>query len=256
MKTVRELGQNFLVDYSTRDLLVESANLTTKDTVLEIGPGTGVVTEAIAKKCGKLIAVELDPSFSKELKNRFRPFKNVKIVTADGLRYLKENAKNSGVNKIVASIPFQITSPLLHKIAENNETITLSSLLIQKEVAQRITSLEPDSNYLSIFMNTFLDTKIVSFIDKTAFDPVPTVDGAIILLKTKPVSLLDSKEIKPYSRFLHHGFGQQRKMINKRFHKNSLSKAGIDPSRRPQTLAVREWLNLYAASKESRQSRL
>jgi 16S rRNA (adenine1518-N6/adenine1519-N6)-dimethyltransferase len=150
-----------------------------------------------------------------------------------------------GVNKIVASIPYQITSPILHECVNLSLFIDTVALVIQKEVAERITAKIPDTNYFAVFLDAFFEVNLVRIIEREAFDPAPNVDSAIVLLKRKSEPLISHGQIPEFSKFLHHGFLQQRKMLNKRFDLELLNKANIEPTRRAETLSIQEWILLF-----------
>lgn len=239
-----KFGQNFLICEDIVWELVDSAKLEANDVVLEIGPGKGVVTEKLLEKASKVYAVEIDQNLIPQLEKRFA--KNLEIINNDALLYLKSfKFLENNVNKVVSSLPYQITSPLLHLLVSLKNKITFTSLLIQKEVAQKILEEAPDANYLSVFLGTFFEINIVSFVEKECFNPVPEVDGAIITFKTKKESLIKDENIERYSKFLHHGFREQRKMLNKRFEKKLLETCGIDSMRRAETLTIEEWVKLF-----------
>ncbi len=247
MRAKKELGQNFLIDEYIIKVLVECADVNKEDTVLEIGMGTGNVSKVIAQSAKKLIGAEIDPDVIPLLQSSLENEQNVEILHEDGLRLLRDalRVRAMNVNKIVASIPYQITSPLLHECVNLSLFINTVALVIQKEVAERITAKIPDTNYLATFLGAFFDVEIVKIVERECFDPIPKVDSAIVLLKHKATPLIPHSEIKGFSKFLHHGFLQQRKMLNKRFGKEILEKSNINPTRRAETLSVEEWLLLY-----------
>ncbi len=272
MKPKRDLGQNFLIDKEVAKRLVDIANVTNKDVVLEIGAGKGFLSEEIAKRAGELIAIEIDESLIPKLKENLFAFKNIKIITGDALMLLnhdegaqKDNSERSRgshallgmtsqieklyltyqTNKIVSSIPYQITSPLLHRLVNYKDQLEVISLLIQKEVAKRITAKAPKSNYLAAFLQTFFEIKITDLVDKYSFNPVPKVDSAVIKITPLKECLVENKEVQKYSKFLHHAFKNQRKMLNKRFKSRDLEALEIDPKRRAETLTINEWVKLF-----------
>lgn len=251
MKPKKELGQNFLTSEEVADNLVWIGEVTKKDIVLEIGPGQGFVTEKLLEKAGSVIAVELDEELINPLKERFKTFvnknaSNLEIIHEDALQFLKTiRDTHPKITKIIASIPYQITSPLLHTLVKSKDQIQISVLLMQKEVAERITAIAPDANYMSIFLQTFFIVEKISDVDKSYFYPIPKVDGAIVKFTTLPNPKIKNEEIEKYIKFLHHGFTQQRKMLNKRFPNAVLEKAKINPTRRAETLGIEEWVDLF-----------
>ena len=293
----KSLGQNFLKDLKVVQDLVNAANITKDDTVLEIGAGTGVITKKLAKQAGRVIAVEFDRDLIPTLQLNLKGLKNVEIISEDILeldvnriykRTLRHSERQRRISdgtqeilrpdksglrmtklprfKIIGSIPYQITSPLIHKlILEGGWSVAV--LLIQKEVAKKITAQPPQAAYLSNLAQMFTKVELVRIVPKTAFWPQPKVDGAIIkmyrdteipkhrntghrpLRHPEPVSGSDRLDIAPkeWSGFLHRGFAHPRKMLNKSFPKDILEKAGIDPTKRPQELTIAEWVKIYRA---------
>ncbi|OGC50557.1 ribosomal RNA small subunit methyltransferase A [candidate division WWE3 bacterium RIFCSPHIGHO2_01_FULL_40_23] len=246
MKAKKELGQNFLIDEHIVNILIQEGEVNNTDKVLDIGSGKGFVTKALSEKAGNVLGVELDKDLIPVLTSNLSQFKNVEIENGDILTFLEDKSNHKRFNKIVSSIPFQITSPLLHKIINIRSTIDICVLLIQKEVAERVTAKPPKANYLSIFLQTFFKVELITVVSKESFYPKSEVDGAIIKLTPLKKSLV--KDDVKYSKFLHHGFTQQRKMLYKRFKKEVLEKAGIDTTRRAETLSVEEWVKIFKNS--------
>lgn len=253
IKAKKELGQNFLIDSYTIRQLVECAEVSKNDTVLEIGMGTGNVSIELLHRAKKLVGAEIDKDLIPSLVQRLKEFEDTtdfQILEEDGLWLLRDafKVRSLGVTKIVASIPYQITSPILHECVNLAPFINTVALVIQKEVAERITAKVPDTNYLAIFLEAFFDVEIVSIVPRDSFDPIPKVDSAIVLLRAKTQPKIEHSEVKKFSKFLHHGFLQQRKMLNKRFDLNRLESAEIDPKRRAETLSLGEWIKLFRTS--------
>jgi len=253
----KSFGQNFLVDEKVVADLVAAANLTREDVVVEIGAGTGVVTKELAKRAGKVLAFELDCDLIPVLEKNLSGFDNVKILNEDFLRSSPHHlfTSSSQLYKIVGSIPYQITSPLIHKLLTLEPKPTLVVLLIQKEVAEKITAQPPKATYLSNIVKLFGSIEIVHLVPKTAFWPVPAVDGAIVKivlgvppLKSPQAAILriyENLKIENFLMFLHQGFKHPRKMLRTKFDPPDLEKCGIASTRRAQTLEFDEWLKLY-----------
>src|SRR3989344_3055352 len=145
MKPNKELGQNFLVDEDIVEELVGAGEVTKEDVVLEIGSGLGFVTKKLAEAAGEVVAVEIDSNLIHILQNNLGTINNVTLINDDALSVLKDLTKiYPKINKTVSSIPFQITSPLLHELVTLKDQLKLSALLIQKEVAERICAKTPD----------------------------------------------------------------------------------------------------------------
>ena len=280
----KDLGQNFLVNKKIIRDLVETAKISENDTVLEIGAGTGNVTKEIAKRAGKIFAVEFDRDLIPTLQNNLNDYNNVTILNKDilkiNLSQLEFRNSELEISAIVGSIPFQITSPLIHKLfmelqpphssnpetrprktpstinregveeaAEphmNNSPPPTITILIQKEVAEKITAEPPNANYLSNFVRGLANVTYIQRISKTAFNPQPKVDGAIIKIMPH-YNVLINYNISPkqWGAFLHKGFRYPRKMLRNTFDETALKKANINPRSRPQELRLNQWVALY-----------
>jgi len=241
MKYKKELGQNFLIDRNVITATIKSAQIGGDDVVVEVGAGTGALTQPLAEKAKKVIAVEIDKDLIPKLQANLKGLKNVEIINQDILKLPIDNYQLTSF-KVVGSIPYQITSPLVHKLLKLKNSPKSITIVVQKEVAEKIAAEAPKATYLSNFVANFGEAKILKIIKPNAFRPQPKVDSALlhITLYHKP----SIKDIEQFERFLHHGFAQPRKMLNKRFPAETLQKLKIDPKRRPQTLRFKEWQRL------------
>jgi len=238
----KQLGQNFLVDRRFVTDLVRVANLTKGDVVLEIGAGTGNVTKEILPRVKHLYAVEFDSDLITYLKELSTLNSRFSIINEDILRVLNDQRKieELKITKIIGAIPYQITSPLIHLIIQDYQIPT--TLLVQKEVAERITARPPHATYLSNFVTYWGEAKIVEIVPKEAFYPIPKVDGAIVTLTPRHEKPADTIKL---SKFLHRGFANPRKMLNKAFPIETLKEVGVDPTSRPENLSLDDWVRLY-----------
>lgn len=242
------MGQNFLVDQEVVSALIAAGDLIPQDVVLEVGPGKGIVTKQLVLLVSQVIAVELDSELIAPLQKQFSNVDNVTIHQGDILTY---QPGIDGNFKIVSSLPYQITSPFLHRvILMELGNVTHLSLLLQKEVALKITAQPPKASYLSMAVATFGPAKYVKSVPPEAFFPQPKVQSAIITITKKQETSFSTKgEIRAFLRFLHRGFSSPRKMLNKVFPIPTLVEAGIDPQRRAETLTLKEWQTLFALVK-------
>ncbi len=248
------MGQNFLQNPQGGEYLRSlalSTEISPEDTVVEIGPGLGALTKLLAQRAKKVIAVEIDPELIPTLQENLRAYPNVEIVNADILKLLTSDFRFPEKNlKVTGSIPYQITSPLLHELMAR-QNWQVAALLVQKEVAEKISAIPPNAGYLSNFIRTFVDVKLVAVVPKAVFWPIPKVDGAVIQLKVKPGPgrelIIDPRK---WSRFLHWGFTHPRQMLNKVFPAAVLEAANVDPRRRPATLSLTEWQHVFDANKK------
>ena len=256
LKARKGLGQNFLTDNGIRDAILDAAALSQTDTVLEVGPGLGMLTEELVKKAGRVIAVELDNALAERLGQKLKSAGNLEVISSDVLKLdLKEVLKGVGSYKVVANIPYYITSPILHFFMHAVQRPTLMVIMMQKEVAQDVTAPADKLNYISVSMRIFSRPEIVCNVPAASFYPVPAVDSAVVRFTMLEDPAVPTDHLEGFLEFVHNGFSAPRKKI-----RNSLAlglkmetdvsdsillKAGIDTQRRPGTLSPQEWFHLY-----------
>ena len=243
LRPKKSLGQNFLINTGILEKIVSAAELSSDDTVLEVGPGTGNLTKLLSEKAGRVIAVEKDRRVIEELKEKFKNT-NVEIIEGDVLKLTRLNLVIQGLTlyKIVGNIPYYITSHLLKTIFEEWPRPELIVLTVQKEVAKRIVAKPPDMNLLALSVQFYSDPKIVGYVSKGSFRPMPKVDSAIIKLTTysQPLTAAPEKLIKIAQK----AFAGKRKQIKNTIGLDLLEKAGIKISLRPEELSISDWLRL------------
>lgn len=252
----KRLGQNFLIDKRALKKIIEAANLQSKDTVLEIGPGIGTLTQELAGKAEKVVAIEKDPKMIAILKETLKDFKNVEIIKGDVLKienYAPGNIfRLDSKYKVVANLPFYLTAPAIRKFLESTKTQPqLMALVVQKEVAQRICSKPPRMNLLAVSVQFYATPEIFSYVSKKSFWPQPEVDGAV--LKITPRSQLVG-ERDFFFKIVKAGFSQPRKQlinnlskglkIEREMIKTWLSQNEISPTQRAETLNIGDWIGL------------
>lgn len=246
----KALGQNFLVHKSVAENMVANLAITAGDQIIEIGSGPGFVTAILLDKTRTLntqiVALEIDDRFIPKLQELAQGNANLTIVKDDVLKWLPQFTPKSGF-KIIGSLPYYITSPILHLAAKHPSKPSRCVFLIQKEVAQKVKHLAPDGSYLSNFIQAFFEVEIVAKVGRHSFKPAPNVDSAVILLTKKETPLIDYAFIEKYEGFLHKAFSNPRKMLNKVFEKTDLEKAGINPSDRPQHVTIEKWAALFTS---------
>ncbi|NLL99356.1 MAG: 16S rRNA (adenine(1518)-N(6)/adenine(1519)-N(6))-dimethyltransferase RsmA [Tepidanaerobacter sp.] len=263
----KRLGQHFLVDSRPLYAMLQAAELLPEDGVLEIGPGLGVLTRELCSRAGKVVAVEKDRQLIPILEDLTKDFKNICILDADVLKLDMEELREEhfgGSFKVVANLPYYITSPIIMKIIENRHLIPLAVLMVQKEVAQRLVASPGSKDYgiLTIAVNMYAEVKLVCNVGKSSFLPPPKVESAVvkILLRQKPRVEVDEEL---FFKVVEAAFGERRKTL-----KNSLSRrldipgidpeviakalevTGIDPMRRGETLSIEEYAQLLEALKK------
>ena len=250
MKPKKSLGQNFLKNESIADQIVAAASLTNEDTVVEIGPGTGILTERLARAAGQVLAVEKDFDLIDKLRRRMGQ-KNLKLVHQDVLWFDQSTLSDY---KVVANIPYNITSPLIRKFIENEPRPELMILMVQKEVAERITAKAGDSSrgLLTLIVEFYADAEILFQVGRDEFFPAPQVDSAVIKIVPKKEFL----NIEPalFFKVVKSGFSSKRQQIHNalagtlRLEKDVTNKllldSKIDPKTRAEDLTLEQWFNL------------
>jgi 16S rRNA (adenine1518-N6/adenine1519-N6)-dimethyltransferase len=247
VKPIKHLGQNFLIDKTIISKLIKGAKLLKTDTVLEIGPGMGILTQEIAKRAKEVIAVEKDGRMCKLLKERLRDFKNIEIINQDILKF-QAKIRNY---KIISNLPFYITAPVIRKFLEAKNSPQEMVLIIQKEVAQRICAQPPKMSILAVSVQFYANVKILSYVSKKSFYPQPKVDSAIIeIIPEKKYKI----SVDKFFKVVKAGFSQPRKQlannlskqlkINKKELGSLLLDKGIKPSQRAETLTINNWIDL------------
>jgi len=198
------------------------------------------VTKRLAQTAGKVIAVEFDRDLIPALRRNLSSFKNVEILNAD---ILDVNFNDLDHFKVVGAIPYQITSPLIHKILHSSNRPKSITFVVQKEVAEKIAAKAPDATYLSNFVANFGEARIIKVIKPGAFSPQPKVDSAIIHITLYPKPKVE--DTLKLEKFLHHGFVQPRKMLHHRFEDEILVGSKIPPQARAAHLSKEDWHNIY-----------
>ncbi len=250
--TKKHLGQNFLYDSSILKNIIQSAGLSKEDTVVEIGPGPGRLTRMLAEKVDRLVAIELDPELYERLKGDFIAYSNVEIIHGDALKFPFETI---GEFKVVANIPYYITTPIIFRLLEAKKHLKSMTLTIQKEVAERIVAQPGGKAYgvLTIMIRYLARTELKLIIPKEAFHPMPKVDSAVIHIEVLGNPSVDVKDEKIFFNLVKTAFSHRRKTLSNSLKglgediREVMISAGIDPQRRPETLSLEEFARLADA---------
>jgi len=256
----KSLGQNFLVDPTHRARIVDAADLTVDDTVLEIGPGPGVLTELIAAAAGRVIAVELDDRLVPFLQERFAAQPNVTIIHGDILRSDPGALAEGRPYKVVANLPYYITSAAIRHLLEAKSAPEVLVLTVQKEVGERMVAQPPDMSLLALGVQFYCTGWIVAKVPAGAFYPVPKVDSAVVRLDRRSTPVAEDVDAGRFFAVARAGFSQPRKQLRNSLASGLqmapvdvecwLASAGIDPKRRAETLSLAEWAALARTGRQ------
>ena len=270
-RTKKRLGQNFLIDESVISDIIDYADISPEDTIIEIGPGVGFVTEQLVKYAKKVIAIELDEEAIKELQKLEAP--NLEIIHNDILK-TDISALVEGKAKVVAKNPYYITAPIVsHLLGEiddlenkNRKCITDIVLMVQEEVARRMVATEksPSKQYglLTILAQFWTDCEIMRTVGRRSFFPAPKVTSAIVKLKVKDKPMLELSDYTHFRRVLKAGFSQRRKnikncLVNNCFDKETvlaiLKKLDIDENTRGESISIKDFGTLSEELKNATQ---
>jgi 16S rRNA (adenine1518-N6/adenine1519-N6)-dimethyltransferase len=262
LRARKKLGQHFLVDENTLRSILEVANLTSDDTVIEVGPGLGVLTRELAARAGWVITIELDEKLANGLKRSLASCENVVIINQDVLGTDPRNLLESRADfparlqpyKVVANLPYYITSPVLRHFLEAPVKPETMILMVQKEVAEAIVAAPGQRSLLSISVQFYGKPGIIDYVPAAAFYPSPEVDSAILKIDVYSRPAVDVDE-EGFFKLVKAGFTATRKQAVNSFMKGlglpreevlaMLDRADIDPKRRAETFTLEEWARLW-----------
>ena len=280
LKADKNLGQNFLVEESVVNRIAKTAELTPEDTVLEIGPGIGTLTQALAMTGASVLSVELDKRLIPVLQETVGAYKNVRIVQGDILKVnipeiiaeVKADQKTAGATgkvaeaesemkqsdtfKVCANLPYYITTPIIMYLLEQKLPLERLVVMVQKEVAERMTAGPGGREYgaISVAMQYYTEPKIAFIVKAGSFLPAPKVDSAVLVCKRRSTPPVEVPDEKTFFKVVAAAFSVRRKMLNNSLKnmggltgeqvKDWLDRAGIDGKRRAETLSLEEFAML------------
>ena len=259
----KKLGQNFLISEDVISTIISESNLSKEDLVIEIGPGLGTLTKYLLDNAGKVICIELDPKMIYILNERFSNRENLEIIHDDILKVnlneiIGNNRQYRNV-RVVANLPYYITTPIIMKLLENQYQIDTITIMIQKEVAERIVASPGGKDYgvLTLSVGYYASSRIIANAQNTDFIPAPSVDSAVVLLEVYKDKKYDVKNEKMLFGLIKGGFSQRRKVflnsvesylnfygIEKQDFVEVLSKHNIDSLRRAETIRLEEFISI------------
>lgn len=250
----KSLGQHWLTDFTSLSAMCDAVEVGSSDVILEVGPGLGTLTELLTERADTVVAVEFDKRLARELPGRV-PDGNLQVVEQDILSF--DLTSLPADYKLVANIPYYLTSNLIRVLSESSNPPSAAAILIQKEVAERVAAAPGDMSLLSVTAQFYWQTSLGMIMPAHLFTPPPKVDSQILILHRRPAPLFPDIDIKQFFRLVKAGFSNRRKTLL-----NSLSgglqlarpevqelldTAGVKSTARPQELSLNEWHALYQA---------
>lgn len=263
MRPNKSFGQNFLIDRSVLMRIVEAAEITASDAILEVGAGTGVLTRELAQRARRVVAVELERDMLALLEKTTQRYANVELLARNLLFLNPVDVFGHAPYKLVANLPYYITAPTFRHFLESENPPQCIVVMVQQEVAERIVAAPGDMSLLAVSVQFYGRPRIIAQVPASAFYPAPKVDSAILRIDVNPRHSptpqmpLTLEQRDRFFRVVQAGFSEKRKQLH-----NSLSRglhrkdedvrawlaiANIDPSRRAETLSIEEWLRVWEA---------
>jgi 16S rRNA (adenine1518-N6/adenine1519-N6)-dimethyltransferase len=256
LKARKSLGQHFLIDEAVLNTIVEAAELSPEDIVIEVGPGLGILTVELCRHAGNVIAVELDTRLASLLQRRLASLSNLNVINADILKVTPSQLlAGKSKYKVVANLPYYITSPVLRYFVEASPKPSLMVVMVQKEVGEAIVAGPGKMSLLAVSLQIYSEPKIISYVPSRCFYPQPKVDSVILRFDVLPEPAVKVADMNGFFEVVKSGFSSPRKQLH-----NSLAHgcgkkpaevapfligADIDLKRRAETLSLEEWARLY-----------
>lgn len=251
----KSLGQHWLRDRSVLEYIADCADISSGDTILEIGPGLGTLTSELLRRSKGVIAVEFDAELARKLPGQF-PGKNLRVINQDILQFDLSTLPTG--YKVVANVPYYITSKIVQLLMTSAHKPSVATLLVQKEVAERLAATPGNMSILAISAQVYAEVTLGDTIPAELFTPPPKVDSAVVTLVTRKMPLVGVEEEKAFFRLVRAGFSAKRKKlrgslagglgISKDEATAYLLKAGISPDDRAEDLAISQWLSLLKSA--------
>lgn len=251
----KSLGQHWLTDLDSLQAMVKAASISPKDTVLEIGPGLGTLTAELVAEADQVVAVEFDAKLAAELPNQVWA-DNLKVINQDIQKF--DYTSMPADYKVVANIPYYLTSNLIRNLSETTNPPAVAALLVQKEVAQRVAAKPGDMSLLSVTAQYYWQISVGRLVPAKLFTPAPKVDSQILILEHRDQPLFEDVDPKRFFRLIKAGFSERRKTLlnslsgglhlSKEQTRELLESAGLEPSLRAQNLSLADWHKLYKSA--------
>jgi 16S rRNA (adenine1518-N6/adenine1519-N6)-dimethyltransferase len=254
IQLTRSLGQNFLHDQNQLRRIVEAADLTKSDDVLEIGPGLGPLTELLIERAGTVLAIEKDKRLVEFLEGRFAGVTGFTLLHRDALKYIRNERRDWTDWKLVANLPYSVASPILVELAQSKGCPRMMVVTLQLEVARRLVAQTDDDDYgvLSLLIQLYYEPKGHLKIPADCFFPAPDVDSACVALKRRERPLLPAELNAPFARLVKLAFSQRRKMMLKLLKQNwpvekltgAFEELGLSPQIRAEKVSLEQFVAL------------
>jgi len=266
----KSLGQNFLIEPTILDKIVDAAEIDRLTAVLEIGPGIGALTQKLAEKAGKVVCIEIDQRLLPILKETLADYHNIKIIHGDILKLsvadlISNELKDYPSVKVVANLPYYITTPIIIKLLEERARIDSITVMVQKEIAARVNAKPGTKDYgsLTLWIKYYAESKVLFHIPKTVFVPKPNVDSSLLQLKIRTTPYMKVEDEALLFKIIRASFSQRRKTLFNNLYHNMMMKQNkkdlekifqavqIEPTRRAETLSLEEFGDLTNEIKKS-----
>ena len=265
LKAKKKLGQHFLINEDVLDHILSAAELSSEDIVVEVGPGLGILTEKLVEQVAKVIAVELDPNLASMLNKRLASFSNIKIIQGDILeiapqQLLEDNLAAFELGKgykVVANLPYYVTSPILRHFLEALLKPSLMVVMVQKEVGEVIAAAPGKMSLLTAATQFYSEPTIIAYVPAKSFYPPPKVDSVILRLDVYPKPPIEISDVASFFDLVSNGFKLPRKQLRNSLAQSLgilpeqvsllLENAEIEATRRAETLSLEEWKKLWEA---------
>ncbi len=250
MKKRQKWGQNFLIDESLAAEIIDSVEIGKEDLILEIGPGTGILTQLLLEKAGKVVALEIDPDLCDPLQKKFGAMPNFELVQGDALKF--DFSKIGSQFKTVSNLPYYAATHILKRLIRYGSRVESMTVMLQKEVVDRLVAEPGKKEYssLSVFVQYHCDVERILEVPKTAFSPIPKIDSSVICLKPLTAPKVQVSNEKTFFKIVHAAFLHKRKMLKNnlkewqrffKIEKELIHVEGIDLNRRGETLSLNDF---------------
>ncbi|WP_297889579.1 16S rRNA (adenine(1518)-N(6)/adenine(1519)-N(6))-dimethyltransferase RsmA [Sulfurihydrogenibium sp.] len=251
VKAKKQFGQHFLVSENVVKKIVDEIKIKEDDIIVEIGPGTGILTQEILnRKPQKLYSIEIDQSLYSLLEEKFNNYPNFNLIKEDALKVNIKNLAKGKKVKIVGNLPYNVASLIIINCAFNLDNIEFCVFMVQKEVAEKLKASPKSKDYtfLSVFIQTFFDVDYIMSVPARFFSPPPKVTSAVV--KLTPNNKYHLTDIKKYKNFVSYLFGNRRKMLRTKVDEKILERANIKPTLRAEELKVEDFVRLFEVVKD------